>query len=134
MKTTTLTKKSSLRFLDEHRRGRLDLVEEYDVSPWSAIYSALHNFGYPNNKIATGKQSTFSYIFDTDYDGLYLELADFKAYLTVHLLYTDAAGEEMAQKHREELSEAAQQIVDQLKQPVDHFGTLFDPLHDTFTE
>jgi hypothetical protein len=134
LKTISLTKKSMLRFLDEHRRGRLDLVEEYELTPWSAMYSALHNYGYPNNKIAPGKQSTFSYIFDTAYDGLYLELADFKAYLTVHLLYTDVAGEEMATQHRDELHEIAKQVIEQLKKPIDHFGTLFDPMTDTFTE
>lgn len=134
MQTFNLTKKSSLRFLDEHRRGRLDLIEDYEVSPWSAVYSALHSFGYPNNKIASDKKSTFSYMFDTAYDGLYLELSDLKAYITVHLVYTDVAGEEMAQTHRDELHKIAEQIIEQLKKPVDHFGTLFDPLHDTFTE
>ena len=129
-----LTDKRALKFLDEHRRGRLDLLEEYDLSPWAAMYSALHHFGYPNNKIPSGKQSTFSYVFNTAYDGLYLELSDFKAFLTVHLIYTDMAGEEMAQKHRDEMRKAGQGLIETLKQPVDHFGALYDPTTASFTE
>jgi hypothetical protein len=129
-----LTDKRALKFLDEHRRGRLDLLEEYELSPWAAMYSALHHFGYPNNKIPSGKQSTFSYVFNTAYDGLYLELSDFKAFLTVHLIYTDMAGEEMAQKHRDEMRKAAAELIETLKQPVDHFGALYDPTTASFTE
>ncbi|MBE7490358.1 MAG: hypothetical protein HS108_01135 [Planctomycetes bacterium] len=129
-----LASKSALKFLDEHRRGRLDLVEEYELTPWAAAYAALHRFGYPNNKLPKGKQSTFSYVFTTPYDGLYLELSDFKAYVTMHLVYSDVAGEEMAQKHKEELRGLAKDVLKQLRQPVDHFGALFDPLHCTFTE
>jgi hypothetical protein len=129
-----LTDKRALKFLDEHRRGRLDLLEEYDLSPWAAMYSALHHFGYPNNKIPNGKQSTFSYVFNTAYDGLYLELSDFKAFLTVHLIYTDVAGEEMAQKHRDEMRKASGDLIETLKQPVDHFGALYDPTTASFTE
>ncbi|MCA8914995.1 MAG: hypothetical protein KDB90_06250 [Planctomycetes bacterium] len=129
-----LTDKRTLKFVDEHRRGRLDLLEEYELAPWAAMYSALHHFGYPNNKIPEGKQSTFSYVFNTDYDGLYVELSDFKAYVTSHLIYTDVAGEEMAQKHRDEMRHAAEALIETLKQPVDHFGKLFDPANSTFTE
>jgi hypothetical protein len=129
-----LTDKRTLKFIDDHRRGRLDLLEEYELAPWAAMYAALHHFGYPNNKIPEGKQSTFSYVFNTAYDGLYIELSDFKAFITVHLLYTDVAGEEMAQKHREEMRRAAEDLIETLKQPVDHFGTLFDPMNPTFTE
>jgi hypothetical protein len=129
-----LADKATLKFLDEHRRGRLDLVEEYELPPWAAVYAALHRFGYPNNKLPKGKQSTFSYVFETDYDGLFLELADFKAYVTVHLVYTDSAGEEMAQRHRNELADVAGELIDTLKQPVDHFGSIFDPANPTFTE
>ena len=100
----------------------------------AAIYAALHHFGYPNNKIPEGKQSTFSYVFNTAYDGLYIELSDFKAFITVHLVYTDVAGEEMAQKHRDEMRRAGEDLIETLKQPVDHFGTLFDPMNPTFTE
>jgi hypothetical protein len=132
--TWRLADKAALKFLDDHRRGRLDLIEEYDLPPWGAIYSALHRFGYPNNKLPKGKQSTFSYVFQTEYDGLYLELSDFKAYVTVHLMYTDVAGEEMAQHHRSELTEKARDLVEELKKPVDHFGTIFDPMNATFTE
>lgn len=131
---TELATKAALKFLDDHRRGRLDLVEEYDLTPWAASYAALHLFGYPNNKLPKGKQSTFSYVFNTPYDGLFLELSDFKAYVTVHLVYSDVAGEEMAQKYKEELRAKAKQLLDRLRQPVDHFGALFDPLHCTFTE
>lgn len=134
MSVMELTDKRTLRFIDEHRRGRLDLLEEYDLTPWAVLYAALHHFGYPNNKIPDGKQSTFSYVFNTAYDGLYVELSDFKAYVTAHLIYTDVAGEEMAQKHREEMRHAAEDLVQTLKQPVDHFGTLFDPTTATFTE
>lgn len=130
----TLTGKAQLKFLDEHRRGRLDLLEEYELSPWAAIYAALHHFGYPNNKIPRGKQSTFSYIFNTPYDGLHIELSDFKAFITAHLAYTDVAGEEMAEKHREEMTQIAEGLVAVLKRPVDHFGVLFDPLQLNFTE
>ena len=129
-----LTGKAQLKFLDEHRRGRLDLLEEYELAPWAGVYSALHHFGYPNNKIPEGKQSTFSYIFDTPYDGLHIELSDFKAYITAHLVYTDVAGEEMAQKHREEMTKTAEDLVATLKKPVDHFGVLFDPIQLSFTE
>lgn len=129
-----LTDKRTLKFIDDHRRGRLDLLEEYDLTPWSAMYSGLHHFGYPNNKIPSGKQSSFSYVFNTAYDGLYIELSDFKAFITVHLVYTDVAGEEMAQKHRDEMRGAAAELIDQLKKPVDHFGALFDPTSVTFTE
>jgi hypothetical protein len=129
-----LTDKRALKFLDEHRRGRLDLLEEYELAPWAAMYSALHHFGYPNNKVPKGKQSTFSYVFNTAYDGLYIELSDFKAYLTVHLIYTDVAGEEMAQKHREQLRQGAIDLIETLKQPVDHFGALYDPTTASFTE
>jgi hypothetical protein len=129
-----LTDKRALKFLDEHRRGRLDLLEEYELSPWAAMYSALHHFGYPNNKVPKGKQSTFSYVFNTSYDGLYVELSDFKAFLTVHLIYTDVAGEEMAQRHRDEMRRIGQQLIDTLKQPVDHFGALYDPTTASFTE
>lgn len=129
-----LTGKAQLKFLDEHRRGRLDLLEEYDLSPWAAVYSALHHIGYPNNKVPRGKQSTFSYIFDTPYDGLHIELSDFKAYITAHLAYTDVAGEEMALQHREELTAMARDLIGILKRPVDHFGVLFDPLNLSFTE
>jgi hypothetical protein len=129
-----LTDKRALKFLDEHRRGRLDLLEEYELPPWAAMYSALHHFGYPNNKIPSGKQSTFSYVFNTAYDGLYLELSDFKAFLTVHLIYTDVAGEEMAQKHRDEMRQAGAALIETLKQPVDHFGALYDPTTASFTE
>lgn len=129
-----LASKSALKFLDEHRRGRLDLAEEYELTPWAAAYAALHLFGYPNNKLPKGKQSTFSYIFTTDYDGLYLELSDFKAYVTVHLVYSDVAGEDMAQKYKHELKGRAQEVLQRLRQPVDHFGALFDPIQCTFTE
>ena len=129
-----LADKRTLKFIDDHRRGRLDLLEEYDLTPWAAMYASLHHFGYPNNKIPDGKQSTFSYVFMTAYDGLYVELSDFKAYVTAHLIYTDVAGEEMAQKHRDEMRHAAEDLVETLKQPVDHFGTLFDPTSLTFTE
>jgi hypothetical protein len=129
-----LADKRALKLLDDHRRGRLDLLEEYDLSPWAAVYSALHHFGYPNNKIPEGKQSTFSYVFTTPYDGLYVELSDFKAYVTAHLIYSDVAGEEMAQKHRNEMRRASEELIETLKQPVDHFGTLFDPLNPVFTE
>ncbi|MCC6574626.1 MAG: hypothetical protein IT462_12655 [Planctomycetes bacterium] len=129
-----LADKSRLKYLDEHRRGRLDLAEEYDLTPWAALYAGVHAYGYPNNKIPKGKQSTFSYVFETPYDGLFLELADFKAYVAMHLIYTDIAGEEMAQQHRDEMRLTAQEIIRTLKAPVDHFGTLFDPTHCTFTE
>lgn len=129
-----LAPKATLKFLDEHRRGRLDLLEEYELTPWAALYAALHQFGYPNNKLPKGKQSTFSYVFTTAYDGLFVELSDFKAYVTVHLLYTDSAGEEMAQRYREELAQAGRELLAGLKRPVDHFGALFDPTHCTFTE
>lgn len=129
-----LTSKAQLKFLDEHRRGRLDLLEEYELAPWAAIYAALHHFGYPNNKIPKGKQSTFSYVFDTPYDGLHIELSDFKAYITAHLAYTDVAGEDMAQKHRDEMTKIAEDLVATLKKPVDHFGVLFDPIQLSFTE
>lgn len=124
----------ALSFLDEHRRGRLDLAEEYDVTPWACCYAALHRFGYPNNRLPKGKQSTFSYVFTTPYDGLFLELSDFKAFVTVHLVYSDVAGLEMAERHKEELRGQAQKLLALLKEPVDHFGTLFDPLNCTFTE
>ena len=129
-----LTSKENLKILDEQRRGRLDLVEDYEVPPWGAAYAALHRFGYPNNKLPKGKQSTFSYVFDTEYDGLFLELSDFKAYVTVHLIYTDAAGEESATQHREELTRAAGELIATLKEPVDHFGAIYDPITCTFTE
>jgi hypothetical protein len=132
--TWHLANKATLKFLDDNRRGRLDLVEEYDLPPWGAVYAALHHFGFPNNKLPSGKQSTFSYVFKTDYDGLYLEVSDFKAYVTVHLIYTDVAGEEMAQRHRHELAGKAAEVIAILKQPVDHFGTIFDPVNCTFTE
>src|SRR5262245_10623902 len=98
-----LADKVRLKNLDDHRRGRLDLVEEYHLTPWAALYAAVHHFGYPNNKIPKGKQSTFSYVFETQYDGLFIEFSDFKAYVATHLVYTDIAGEEMAQQHRDEL-------------------------------
>lgn len=129
-----LATEHSLKFLDDHRRGRLDLVEEYDVTPWACAYAALHLFGYPNNKLPKGKQSTFSYVFNTPYDGLFLELSDFKAYVTVHLVYSDVAGEEMAQRYKDELRKRANELIKRLRQPVEHFGTLFDPLTCTFTE
>lgn len=129
-----LADKATLKFLDDHRRGRLDLIEEYDLPPWGAVYAALHHFGYPNNKLPKGKQSTFSYVFETEYDGLFLELADFKAYVAVHLIYTDSAGEEMAQRHRKELADVASGLIEILRQPVDHFGAIFDPANATFTE
>ncbi|MCA8919045.1 MAG: hypothetical protein KDB32_08195 [Planctomycetes bacterium] len=129
-----LADKRTLKFIDDHRRGRLDLVEEYEMTPWAAVYAALHHIGYPNNKIPKGKQSSFSYVFNTSYDGLYIELSDFKAYVTAHLIYTNVAGEEMAQKHREEMRRAAEELIETLKSPVDHFGTLFDPTSVTFTE
>lgn len=129
-----LADKATLKFLDDHRRGRLDLVEEYDLPPWGAVYAALHHYGYPNNKLPKGKQSTFSYIFDSPYDGLFLELSDFKAYVAVHLVYTDIAGEEMAHKHKEELRKVAEMLMETLRQPVDHFGAIFDPANATFTE
>lgn len=134
MSVMELAEKRTLKFIDEHRRGRLDLLEEYDLTPWATLYAALHHFGYPNNKIPEGKQSTFSYVFETTYDGLYIELSDFKAYVTAHLIYTDVAGEEMAQKHRDEMRSGAVDLIETLKQPVDHFGTLFDPTTATFTE
>ncbi len=134
VRSLELADKATLKFLDDHRRGRLDLAEDYDLTPWAAIYSALHHFGYPNNKLPKGKQSTFSYVFKTEWDGLFLELSDFKAYVTVHLVYTDSAGEEMAQKYRNAMKTFAQELIDMLKQPVDHFGTLFDPVNTTFTE
>lgn len=129
-----LADKATLKFLDDHRRGRIDLLEEYDLPPWGAVYAALHHFGYPNNKLPAGKQSTFSYMFKTPYDGLFLELSDFKAYVTVHLVYTDSAGEQMAQKHKDEMTRVATDLLETLKQPVDHFGTIFDPANATFTE
>lgn len=129
-----LADKRTLKFIDDHRRGRLDLVEEYEMTPWATMYSALHHIGYPNNKIPKGKQSSFSYVFNTAYDGLYIELSDFKAYVTAHLIYTDVAGEEMAQKHRDEMRHGAEELIETLKRPVDHFGTLFDPTSVTFTE
>lgn len=129
-----LASQTGLKFLDETRRGRIDLIEDYEITPWACAYAALHRFGYPNNPIPRGKQSTFSYIFDTPYDGLYLELSDFKAYVTVHLVYSDAAGDEMAQQHRDELYERAMQLIENLRQPVEHFGTLFDPMTCTFTD
>lgn len=46
-----LADKATLKFLDDHRRGRIDLLEEYDLPPWGAVYAALHHFGYPNNKL-----------------------------------------------------------------------------------
>lgn len=129
-----LAPQSALSFLEEHRRGRLDLAEEYDLTPWSCSYAALHHFGYPNHRLPKGKQSTFSYVFVTPYDGLFLELSDFKAFVTVHLAYSDVAGLEMAERHKEELRAQAQKLLAQLKEPVDHFGALFDPLTCTFTE
>jgi len=129
-----LASKTALKFLDEHRRGRLDLAEEYDLTPWACAYMALHLFGYPNNKLPKGKQSTFSYVFLTPYDGLFLELSDFKAFVTVHLVYSDVAGQEMAERHKEELRAQAGKLLARLKGPVDHFGALFDPLTCTFTE
>lgn len=129
-----LTDKTTLKYLDEHRRGRLDLIEEYELSPWGVIYSALHRFGYPNNKLPKGKQSTFSYVFNTPYEGLYLELGDFKAFVTVHLVYTDVAGEDSALEHREEMTEVARKLIALLREPVEHFGAIFDPLDCTFTE
>lgn len=134
VRTLELADAAALRFLDDHRRGRLDLAEDYDLTPWAAVYSALHHFGYPNHKLPKGKQSTFSYVFKTDWDGLFLEVSDFKAYVTVHLAYTDSAGEDMAQKHREGMKLFAAELIEMLKQPVDHFGTLFDPVNTTFTE
>jgi hypothetical protein len=129
-----LADKATLKFLDDHRRGRLDLAEEYELPPWGAVYAALHHFGYPNNTLPKGKQSTFSYVFETAYDGLFLELSDFKAFVTVHLIYTDVAGEDMAQKHRKELVGVANDLIETLKQPVDHFGAIFGPANATFTE
>lgn len=129
-----LASENTLKFLDEQRRGRLDLAEEYDLTPWACAYAALHVFGYPNNKLPKGKQSTFSYLFSTQYDGLFLELSDFKAFVTVHLVYSDVAGLDMAERHKQELRAEAQKLLTRLKQPVDHFGTLFDPLNCTFTE
>ncbi|KAA0211630.1 hypothetical protein EDM80_10940 [bacterium] len=120
--------------LDQHRRGRVDLAEVYDVTPWAALYSAVHHWGYPNNAIPPGKQSTFSYVFESDYDGLFIELSDFKAYVALYIVYTDVAGQEAAESHREELRLAAEKIVEVLRMPVDHFGALFDPVHATFTE
>jgi hypothetical protein len=129
-----LANKATLKFLDDHRRGRLDLHEEYEVSPWGILYAALHHFGYPNNKLPKGKQSTYSYVFKTAFDGLYIELSDFKAYVTVHLIYTDVAGEEMARHHREEMASHAEALLEKLKTPVDHFGMIYDPVNATFTE
>lgn len=54
--------------------------------------------------------------------------------MTVHLVYSDVAGEEMAQRYREELQTRARELLQRLRQPVDHFGALFDPIHCTFTE
>lgn len=129
-----LSNKSTLKFLDENRRGRLDLLEVYDLPPWVAIYAALHRFGYPNNKLTNDSQSTFSYIFNTEFDGLFIELSDFKAFVTVNLVYTDAAGEDGANEHRESLTEVARELVEALKTPVDHFGAMFDPATSSFTE
>ncbi len=129
-----LADKKSLKQLEQHRRGRLDLFEIYDITPWAALYSAVHHWGYPNNKIPPGKQSTFSYIFETVYDGLFLELSDFKAFVSLHVVYTDIADQEAAEGHRAELKTQAEKIVDRLHLPVDHFGALFDPVHATFTE
>jgi hypothetical protein len=129
-----LANKAVLKFLDDHKRGRLDLIEDYELTPWGACYAALHRFGYPNNKLPKGKQSTFSYVFATPYDGLFLEFSDFKAYVTVHLIYTDMAGEEMALAHRDRMVAIAQDLLETLKQPTDHFGMLYDPVTCSFTE
>ena len=129
-----LADKKTLRGLEQHRRGRLDLFEIYDITPWAALYSAVHHWGYPNNKIPSGKESTFSYVFETAYDGLYIELSDFKAFVVLHVVYTDTAGQDAAESHRDELKQQAEDIVDTLHLPVDHFGALFDPVHQTFTE
>jgi hypothetical protein len=40
----------------------------------------------------------------------------------------------MAQKHRAELRGVATDMIETLKQPVDHFGTIFDPANAVFTE
>ncbi len=129
-----LADKKTLRALEQHKRGRLDLFEIYDVTPWAALYGAVHHWGYPNNKIPAGKQSTFSYIFETAYDGLFIELSDFKAYVALHVVYTDTAGQDAAESHRDELKKLGEEVLDILHLPVDHFGALFDPVHQTFTE
>ncbi len=126
--------KATIKQLDRDRRGRLELAESYDLSPWAALYSALHHFGYPNNKVPKGKESTFSYVFRTDFDGLFIELSDFRALVAVHLVYTDAVGQDAALTQRDALQQIANEMLGMLSKPVDHFGVVYDPLTSTFTD
>ena len=122
--------KASVKRLDRDPVKRETLAEADDLAPWAALYASVHHFGYPNNKVTTGSESTFSYLFESGVDGVWMELADHRASVVVRAV----SGDTDISDNRDTLAATAQDLLAILRKPVHHFGLVFDPLQSQFAE